>query len=230
MCWPCSVLSCGVHILSLISFSVNADMWSHHTSILSLILLHFFPGVLHLHTMSLLQAYQADLLSDLDEGEGIGPDTVCELRQVTDLSLRATKETARSIGRSMAALVATERHLWLNLSNIKGKDKHFLMDAPLSSSGLFGDAVNLVVERFQESAKQVAAFQKLLPRRIHIYRKRVSNTHRGGPPADSGNGTRSESSVKRKGAIEYVPHSNRETGFYSRYFISPKKDGGCVPF
>ncbi len=96
---------------------------------------------------------------------------VCELRRATHLSLSATKETARSIGRSMAALVATERHLWLNLSNIKGKDKHFLMDAPLSSSGLFGDAVNLVVERFQESAKQVAAFQKLLPRRIHIYRK-----------------------------------------------------------
>ncbi len=33
-----------------------------------------------------------------------------------------------------------------------------------------------------------------------------------------------------KGAIEYVPHSNRETGFYSQYFIVPKKDGGCVLF
>ncbi len=42
------------------------------------------------------------------------------------------------------------------------------MDAPLSPSGLFDDAVNSVVERFQESAKQAAAFQKLLPRRIHI--------------------------------------------------------------
>ncbi len=62
-------------------------------------------------TMTLLQGYQVDLLADLDEGEGIGPDTVCELRQATDLSLRATKEMARSIGRSMAALVATERHL-----------------------------------------------------------------------------------------------------------------------
>ncbi len=29
-----------------------------------------------------------------------------------------------------------------------------------------------------------------------------------------------------KRAIEYVPHSNRENGFYSRYFIVPKKDGG----
>ncbi len=33
-----------------------------------------------------------------------------------------------------------------------------------------------------------------------------------------------------KGAIEYVPHSNRETGLHSRYVIVPKKDGGCVPF
>ncbi len=32
-----------------------------------------------------------------------------------------------------------------------------------------------------------------------------------------------------KGAIEYAPHSNRETGFYSRYFIVPKKDGGLHP-
>ncbi len=61
-----------------------------------------------LHTMSLLQAYQAELLADLDEGEGIGPDAVCKLA------------TARAIGRSMVALVATERHLWLNLNNIKG--------------------------------------------------------------------------------------------------------------
>ncbi len=121
-----------------------------------------------LHTMSLLLAYQAELLTELDEGEGISPNTVCELRRATDLSLRAAKETAKSIGRSMAAQVATERHLWLNLSNIKGKDKNFLMDAPISPFGLFGGAVNSVVKRFQESAKQAAAFQKLLPRRIHI--------------------------------------------------------------
>ncbi len=116
-----------------------------------------------LHTMSLLQAYQAELLTNLNEGKGISPNTVCELRRATDLSLRAAKETAKSIGRSMAGLVATERHIWLNLSNIKGKDKNFIMDAPISPSGLFGDAVNLVVDRFQESAKQAAAFQKLLP-------------------------------------------------------------------
>ncbi len=36
-------------------------------------------------------------------------------------------------------------------------------------------------------------------------------------------------SLLEKGAIEYVPHSNRETVFYSRYFIVPNKDGGLRP-
>ncbi len=72
-----------------------------------------------LYTMYLLQAYQAELLGDHDEGGGCG--------QATDLSLRA-----------MAALVATERHLWLNQSNIKReKIKYFLwmlLFLPLASS------------------------------------------------------------------------------------------------
>ncbi len=85
--------------------------------------------------MSLLQAYQAELLIELDEVEGFNPSLVWKLRRATDLSLRAAKEMAKSIGRSMAALVTTKRHLWLNLSNIKGKDKNFLMDAPISPSG-----------------------------------------------------------------------------------------------
>ncbi|KAL0188425.1 hypothetical protein M9458_015524, partial [Cirrhinus mrigala] len=40
-----------------------------------------------LHTMVVLQAYQADLLKDLDKGQGLSP----EVRHTTDLTLRATK-------------------------------------------------------------------------------------------------------------------------------------------
>ncbi len=116
-----------------------------------------------LHTMAVLQAYQADLLKEMDEGDDIKNDDIAELRRATDLSLRATKETARAIGRSMAALVATERHLWLTLSQISDKDRVFLLDAPILPSGLFGDAVNAVVDRFQEAKKQAAAFQRFLP-------------------------------------------------------------------
>ncbi len=118
-----------------------------------------------LHTMAVLQ--RADLLKEMDEGEDIRNDDVAELRRATDLSLQATKETARAIRRSMAALVATERHLWLSLSNINNKDRVFLLDAPLVPSGLFGDGVNTVVDRFQEAKKQTAAFQRFLPRRSH---------------------------------------------------------------
>ena len=100
-------------------------------------------------------------------GEGPTPEDIAELRKTTDLSLRATKEMARAIGRSMAALAATERHLWLNLSGIKEKDKSFLLDAPLSPSGLFGDAVNTVVDRFQEARKQSLAVQDPSPSRLY---------------------------------------------------------------
>ncbi len=44
-----------------------------------------------LHTMAVLQAYQADLLKDLDKGPGLSPDEVAELFRTTDLALRATK-------------------------------------------------------------------------------------------------------------------------------------------
>ncbi|KAL0173082.1 hypothetical protein M9458_033393, partial [Cirrhinus mrigala] len=109
-----------------------------------------------LHTMSVLQAYQADLLKGLAEGEKVDLE---ELQRTADLALRATKETARAVGRSMAAMVAAERHLWLTLSDMKEKDRVFLLDAPLQPSGLFGDAVDSVVSRYQEARKQAAAFQ-----------------------------------------------------------------------
>ncbi len=76
-----------------------------------------------LHTMAVLQAYQADLLKELDEGEEVKSDDISELRRTADLSLRATKDTTRAISRSMAALVAAERHLWLTLSDMKQKER-----------------------------------------------------------------------------------------------------------
>ncbi len=56
--------------------------------------------------MAILQAYQADVLKEMDEGTGLTPEAVKELRRATDLALRATKHTARAVGRSMAASVA----------------------------------------------------------------------------------------------------------------------------
>ncbi len=41
-------------------------------------------AVASLHTMAVLQAYQVDLLKDLDNGQGLSPDEVAELRRTTD--------------------------------------------------------------------------------------------------------------------------------------------------
>ncbi len=122
-------------------------------------------AVASLHTMAVLQAYQADLLKDLDKGQGLSPDEVAELRRTTDLALRATKQAATAMGRSMAAMVVTERHLWVNLADIGKKEKGFLLDAPVSPSELFGTSVKTVVEKFREAKARSAAFKSFIPRR-----------------------------------------------------------------
>ncbi len=115
--------------------------------------------------MAVLQAYQADLLMDLDNGQGLSPDEVAELRRTTDLALRATKQAATAMGRSMAAIVVMERHLWVNLADLERKEKGFLLDAPVSPSELFGTSVNMVVEKFREARARSAAFKTFIPRR-----------------------------------------------------------------
>ncbi len=65
----------------------------------------------------------------------------------------------------MAGSVAAERHLWLNLTEIREKEKVFLLDTPISQSGLFGEAVSLVVEKFRSAKTQSAALKQFMPRR-----------------------------------------------------------------
>ncbi len=122
-------------------------------------------AVASLHTMAVLQAYQADLLKDLDNGQGLSPDQVAELRRTTDLALRATKQAATAMGRSMVAMVVTERYLWVNLADLERKEKSFLLDTPVSPSELFGTSVEMVVEKFREARARSAAFKTFIPRR-----------------------------------------------------------------
>ncbi len=122
-------------------------------------------AVASLHTMAVLQAYQADMLKDLDNGQDLSPDEVAELRRTTDLALRATKQAATAMGRSMAAMVVTERHLWVNLADLEKKEKGFLLDAPVSPSKLFGTSVEMVVQKFREARARSAAFKTFIPKR-----------------------------------------------------------------
>ncbi len=108
--------------------------------------------------------------------------SLAELRRTTDLALCATKQAATAMGRSMAAMVVTERHLWVNLADIGKKEKGFLLDAPVSPSELFGTSVETVVEKFREAKARSAAFKILIPRR-----SRSEPEQRRGPgPSPSG--------------------------------------------
>ncbi|KAL0152305.1 hypothetical protein M9458_052028 [Cirrhinus mrigala] len=138
-----------------------------------------------LHTMAVLQAYQADLLKDLDKGQGLSPDEVAELRRTTDLALRATKQAATAMGRSMGAMVVTERHLWVNLADLGKKERGFLLDAPVSPSELFGASVETVVEKFREARARSAAFKTFIPRR-----SRSEPEQYGGPGPSRSEGRR----------------------------------------
>ncbi len=114
-----------------------------------------------LHSMAVLQVYQAKLLSAMDESE---PD-LRELRSATDLALRTTKTTSQAIGRSIANLVVLERHLWLMLTEIKDADKVPFLDAPISPNSLFGPAVEGFAERFTKAQKSSQAMRHFLPKR-----------------------------------------------------------------
>ncbi len=81
-----------------------------------------------LHTMAILQAYQADVLKKMDEGGGLTPEAGKDFCKATDLALRATKHTARAVGRSMAGSVDAERHLWLNLMFFSLADPSLKLD------------------------------------------------------------------------------------------------------
>lgn len=68
-----------------------------------------------------------------------------ELCRTTGLGLRATKQTSAAIGHATAAMVAMERHLWINVADIEEKGKHFLLDSPVLPFELFGTSVEAVV-------------------------------------------------------------------------------------
>ncbi len=86
-----------------------------------------------------------------------------ELRMATDFALRATKVTARSLGKAMSTMVVQERHLWLNLAEMKDVDKACFLDAPISQGGLFGDTVEGFAQQFSAVQQQTEAIQQQMP-------------------------------------------------------------------
>ncbi len=142
-----------------------------------------------LHAMAILQVHQAKALKQVPEGS-TDPGLMQELRTATDFALRATKVTARSLGKAMSTMVVQERHLWLNLAEMKDVDKARFLDAPISQGGLFGDTVEGFAQQFSAVQQQTEAIQHILPRRdapstAAPGARPQSARRRGRPPASS---------------------------------------------
>lgn len=52
----------------------------------------------YLHSMVVLPSYQADLLKDMDQEQGLYPEVFAELCPTTNFALHATKQTDTDIG------------------------------------------------------------------------------------------------------------------------------------
>ncbi len=139
--------------------------------------------------MAILQVHQAKALKQVHKGS-TNPGLMQELRSATDFALRATKVTARSLGKAMSTMVVQERHLWLNLAEMKEVNKARFLDAPISQAGLFGDTVEGFAQQFSAVQQQTEAIQHILPWRdapstAAPGARPQSARRRGRPPASS---------------------------------------------
>ncbi|KAL0191697.1 hypothetical protein M9458_014395, partial [Cirrhinus mrigala] len=136
-----------------------------------------------LHAMAIRQVYQAKVLKDLHKGIP-NPGLLQELRSANDYALRLTKVTAQALGRTMSTMVIQERHLWLNLAEMRDAEKVRFLDALISQAGLFGETVEEFAQEFFTVKKQTEAI-KHIPPRVPAQLRRGSSPHllhaEGGP-------------------------------------------------
>ncbi len=102
------------------------------------------PSVLHV--MGILQVHQAKALKQVHEGS-TDPGLMQELCTATNFALRATKVTARSLGKAMSTMVVQERHL----VEMKDVDKARFLEG--------------FAQQFSVVQQQTEVIQHILPRR-----------------------------------------------------------------
>lgn len=126
-------------------------------------------SVCALNAVTLLSAYQAEILEDmgrqLDSGSP-NPALWDEICVVNDLILRSSRGAVQGCGRVMGLAVSGERALWLNLSGLGDAQKAEVMDAAYDpTKGLFGPALERMRETSTRRKQEGEAFNLCLPRK-----------------------------------------------------------------
>lgn len=104
------------------------------------------------------------MLKKLHKG-GPNPEVLQELHSATDYALWATEVTAQTLGRALSMLVVQERHLLLNLAEMRDAKKVHFLDAPISQVGFFGDTMEEFTQQFSLVKQQTEAIKHIPPRR-----------------------------------------------------------------
>lgn len=122
-----------------------------------------------LNTVSLLSAYQGEILEDMGRQLDSGaPNPILweEICVVNDLILRSARGAVQGCGRVMGLAVAGERGLWLNHSGLTDTQKAEVMDATYDpTKGLFGPALEKMKETSTLRKQEGEAFNLCLPRK-----------------------------------------------------------------
>ncbi|KAJ8009685.1 hypothetical protein DPEC_G00094080 [Dallia pectoralis] len=131
-------------------------------------------------------ALMAGAISQITTGDpSISAKELADISRLSGAILHLNQAHAVCAGGTMATAVVTQRHLWLSLSSLKECQKAALLNAPVSPTGLFGEAVETATLAF----KKVEEDRMLLSR--HLPLARVSRPDAGGCCGDDSPGAQS---------------------------------------
>ncbi|XP_061089895.1 uncharacterized protein LOC133123446, partial [Conger conger] len=188
------------------------------------------------NNLAILAIAQTNLIESLTSS--LADDVSAELRKNAGAILHLTQGLAQDFGRIMGWSVASLRHLWLANSALPEADKVPLLDAPVSLDGSIG----VLAGSESKPARTL--------RRPITDKHQVAGSNSTPPPLKSRASADSEARGVRetnmpmhlnsalsqeietllaKSAIRLVPKHDEMRGFYSLYFLVPKKDGGVRP-
>ncbi len=180
---------------------------------------------LHLMLRRYCRFFRLKALREM-HGGGYDPEVLKELRTAPDLAPRATKVMARSLGRAMSTLVVQE--LWLCLVDIgtptKFGSSRFLYPLGVTSTVLGGLASAPQPVSLAPPYHQTRLCDSVRPATSQVSRHPLHRSEGSGCPHLA-----SIAVLLAKDAIEPVPPADMRSGFYSPYFIVPKKGGGLRP-
>ncbi|KAJ8015948.1 hypothetical protein DPEC_G00002000 [Dallia pectoralis] len=120
-------------------------------------------------------ALMAGAISRITTGAtSISAKELADISRLSGAILHLNQAHAVCAGGTMATAVVAQRHLWLSLSSLKECQKAPLLNAPVSTTGLFGEAVETATLAF----KKVEEDRMLLSRHLPLARASRPDTSR----------------------------------------------------